>query len=271
MNTRNRLKPYTLTLCLLLSCSAATARAQSKQKEKPGAAQSAQSSATPTEVVRAYYTALREGRVRDAMLMSVLRPAVEGLSAAELAEYQSDFARLVQLAPTDFEITGQQVSGEEATVFVKTGEDKDLKVEPVELIRDRGTWIVGDRNTAAEVKKQGKKFFPEHRIAAHEEDAEDILKRIQAAEIAYALQHKGVYGDLKALVDAAFVPADILGTETTGYSFVVSPSPDGKSYVARAEPARYGHTGRLSFYMDASGIRKKNAGGKPIGPTPAKK
>ena len=70
MNTRNRLKPYTLTLCLLLSCSAATARTQSKQKEKPGAAQSAQSAATPTEVVRAYYTALREGRVRDAMLMS---------------------------------------------------------------------------------------------------------------------------------------------------------------------------------------------------------
>ena len=85
------------------------------------------------------------------------------------------------------------------------------------------------------------------------------------------MQHKGVYGDLKALVDAAFVPADILGTETTGYSFVVSPSPDGKSYVARAEPARYGHTGRLSFYMDASGIQKRDARGKPIGPTPAKK
>jgi len=270
MNTRNPIKTYTLTLCLLLLCASASApaRAQSKQKEKPGAAQS---SATPSEVVRAYYTALREGRVRDAMLMSVLRPAVEALSAAELAEYQTDFARLAQLVPTDFEITGEQVSGEEATVFVKTGEDKDLKVEPVELIRDRGTWIVGDRNTAAEVKKQGKKFFPEHRIAAHEEDAEDILKRIQAAEIAYALQHKGVYGDLKALVDAAFVPADILGAETTGYRFAVSPAPDGKSYAARAEPARYGHTGRLSFYMDASGIQKKDAGGKPIGPTHSKK
>ena len=273
MNTRNRLKPYTLTLCLLLSCATVppTARAQSKQKEKPGATASAQASATPSEVVRAYYTALREGRVRDAMLMSILRPAVEALSAAELAEYQTDFARLAQLAPTDFEITGEQVSGEEATVFVKTGEDKDLKVEPVELIRSGGAWVIGDRKTAAEVKKQGKKFFSEQRIAAHEEDAEEILKRIQAAEIAYALQHKGVYGNLKALVDAAFIPADILGTETTGYSFVVSPASDGKSYVARAEPARYGHTGRLSFYMDASGIRKKDAGGKPIGPTPAKK
>ena len=273
MNTRNRLKPYTLTLCLLLSCATvpSPARAQSKQKEKPGAAASAQASATPSEVVRAYYTALREGRVRDAMLMSILRPAVEALSAAELAEYQTDFARLAQLAPTDFEITGEQVSGEEATVFVKTGEDKDLKVEPVELIRSGGAWVIGDRKTAAEVKKQGKKFFSEQRIAAHEEDAEEILKRIQAAEIAYALQHKGVYGNLKALVDAAFVPADILGTETTGYSFVVSPSPDGKSYVARAEPARYGHTGRLSFYMDASGIQKRDARGKPIGPTPAKK
>ena len=275
MNTRNPIKTYTLTLCLLLSCAlyctAPPARAQSNQREKSGAAATAAAPATPSEVVRAYYTALREGRVRDAMLMSVLRPAVEGLSAAELAEYQPDFARLAQLAPTDFEITGEQISGEEATVFVKTGEDKDLKVEPVELIRSGGVWIVGDRNTAAEIKKQGKKFFPEQRIAAHEEDAELMLKRIQAAEIAYALQHKGLYGDLKALVDAAFVPADILGTETTGYQFTISPTPDGKSYVARAEPARYGHTGRLSFYMDASGIQKKDTGGKPLNPTPAKK
>ena len=98
MNTRNLFKTYTLTLCLLLLCASASApaRAQSKQKEKPGAAQS---SATPSEVVRAYYTALREGRVRDAMLMSVLRPAVEGLSAAELADIAERLARGVASMP----------------------------------------------------------------------------------------------------------------------------------------------------------------------------
>ena len=276
MNTRNPIKTYTLTLCLLLSCAlyctAPPARAQSNQREKSGAAATAAAPATPSEVVRAYYTALREGRVRDAMLMSVLRPAVEGLSAAELAEYQPDFARLAQLAPTDFEITGEQISGEEATVFVKTGEDKDLKVEPVELIRSGGAWVIGDRKTAAEVKKQGKKFFSEQRIAAHEEDAEDMLKRIQAAEVAYALQHAGAAGDLNALVDAGLVPKDVLGSETTGYQFAVTPGPGGKGFEARAEPARYNHTGRLSLYMDqSSNIQKKDTGGKPYVPPRAKK
>ena len=233
---------------------------------------SAAAQGAPSEVVRAYYTALREGRVRDAMMLSILRPAVEALSAAELAEYQPDFARLAQLAPTDFEITGEQISGEEATVFVKTGEGKDVKVEPVYLIRSGGAWVVGDREGAAAVKKQGKKFFSEQRIAAHEGDAEDMLKRISAAEIAYALQHAGAAGDLRALVDAGFVPKDILGSETTGYQFTVTPGPGGKGYEAHAEPARYNRTGRLSFHMDQSGtIQKKDTGGKPLSPPPAKK
>jgi len=274
MNTRTKLELHALTLCLFLSCALvgpSPARAQSKTKEKSDSSASTQTASTPSEVVNAYYTALREGRVRDAMMMSVLRPAVEELSAAELAEYQTDFARLAQLAPSDFGITGEQISGEEATVFVRTGEGKDVKVEPVSLIRDHGAWIVGDRDSAAIVKKQGKKFFTEQRISAHEQDAEDMLKRIQAAEIAYALQHAGLYGDLKSLVDAAFVPADILGADTTGYQFNVTPAADHKSYVARAEPARYNHTGRLSFYMDASGIQKKDAGGKPLNPPGSKK
>ncbi|HST51865.1 MAG TPA: hypothetical protein VLJ61_07630 [Pyrinomonadaceae bacterium] len=272
MNTSTNLKLAALALCLFVSfANAAASHAQSKSKEKSDAT-TAQGAGTPSDVVRAYYTALREGRVRDAMLMSVLRPAVEELSAADLAEYQPDFERIKQLAPTDFEITGEQISGDEATVFVKTGEEgKDLKVEPVNLIRDHGVWIVGDRANAAEVKKQGKKFFPEQRIAAHEEDAEDMLKRVQAAEIAYALQHGGIYGDLKSLVDAGFMPADILGSETTGYQFTVATPADRKSYTAHAEPARYNHTGRLSFYMDAGGIQKKDAGGKPVGPSASKK
>jgi hypothetical protein len=275
MNRSIDLKLHALALCLLVSLACASqAVAQSKPKEKSDAnsTAAAQAASSPSDVVRAYYTALRDGRIRDAMMMSVLRPAVEGLSAAELAEYQPDFERLKQLAPTDFEITGEQISGDEATVFVKTGEEgKDLKVEPVNLIRDRGAWVVGDRANAAEVRKQGKKFFPEQRIAAHEEDAEDMLKRIQAAEIAYSLQHGGAFGDLKALVDAGFMPADILGSETTGYQFTITPAANGKSYAAHAEPARYNHTGRLSFYMDAGGIQKKDVGGKPIGPSAPKK
>ena len=264
MNRRTKLKSCTLALCLLAALSfAARASAQSNPQGKTAAQPS-----TPSEVVRAYYTALKESRVRDAMLMSILRPAVESLSADELKEFETDFARLAATAPADFEITGEQLSGEEATVFVRTGEGKELKVDPVNLIRERGAWVVGDREGAAEVKKQGKKFLFEQRIAAHEQDAEDMLKRIQAAELAYSLQNGGSFADLNALVKAGYVPQDILGTETTGYRFTVML--EGKSYAARAEPARYGSTGRLSFHLDGSGIRKKDTGGKPLTPSKSK-
>src|ERR1700742_1045149 len=102
MNTSTNLKLAALALCLLVlfaDAAASHALAQSKSKEKSDATAAAQGAGTPSDVVRAYYTALREGRVRDAMLMSVLRPAVEELSAADLAEYQPDFERIKQLAP----------------------------------------------------------------------------------------------------------------------------------------------------------------------------
>jgi hypothetical protein len=265
MNRRTKLKTFTLALCLLAFAGAARAQSNAKppQQAAPAAAQG-----SPSDVVRAYYTALKESRFRDAMLMSILRPAVESLSAEELKEFQADFARVAAAVPADFEITGEQLNGDgDATVFVKTGEGKDLKVEPVNLIRERGMWIIGDREGAAAVKKQGKKFFSEQRIAAHEQDAEDMLRRIQTAQLAYALQHAGKFGDLDALVRAGYVPQDILGTETTGYRFNVSLAPDSKSFTARAEPERYGHSGRLSFYLDGSGIQKKDVGGKPLSPS----
>jgi hypothetical protein len=270
MNRRTKLKACTLIICLFAACAhAAAALAGSSQKEKPQAQATANAqAATPTEVVRAFYTALRETRFRDALMMSVYRPAIEGLNAQDLDELRADFARLATQVPPDFEFTGEQVSGDDATVFMKTGEDKDLKIEPVYLIRATGgAWIVGDRDSAATVKKQGKKFFFEQRIVAHEQDAEDMLKRIQAAQIGYALRNAGSFGDLNALVSAGFVPQDILGTETTGYHFSVTTGPDAKTFIARAEPAKYGRSGRLSFYMDKSGIQKKDTGGKPLAPS----
>jgi predicted RNA-binding protein YlxR (DUF448 family) len=219
-------------------------------------------------VVRAYYTALKESRFRDAMLMSILRPAVEALSAEELKDLQPDFARMAAAVPADFEITGEQLNNDgDATVFVRTGEGKELKVEPVNLIRERGAWVIGDREGASAVKKQGKKFFFEQRIAVHEQDAEDMLRRISAAQLAHALQNSGSYGDLAALVRAGYVPQDILGSETTGYRFTVYVAADAKSFTARAEPERYGRTGRLSFYLDKSGLQKKDVGGKPLSPS----
>ncbi|HEX8117163.1 MAG TPA: hypothetical protein VF521_07820, partial [Pyrinomonadaceae bacterium] len=148
-----------------------------------------------------------------------------------------------------------------------TGTEKEPKVDPVNLFRERGAWVIGSRDDAEAVRKQGKKFFFEQRIAVHEQDAEDMLKRIQAAQLAYALQNSGSYADLNALVRAGYVPQDILGAETTGYRFTVSVAPDSKSFTAHAEPERYGRTGRVSFYLDKSGIQKRDAGGKPLSPS----
>jgi hypothetical protein len=275
MRTSTAFDPRPLALCLLLACApcaAPRALAQSKPNEKASAQSSTQSTAaaTPTEVVRAFYTALREARFRDALMMSVYRPAIESLSAEELDELRPDFERIATQVPPDFEFTGESVSGDEATVFMKSGteQERNVKVEPVNLVRGAGgAWVIGDRAGAAEVKRQGKKFFFEQRIAAHEQDAEDMLKRIQAAEIAYSLQRNGIFGDLNSLVDAGLVPKDILGAYTTGYRFNIAVGDAGKSYTARAEPERYGRTGRLSFYMDSNGIQRKDAGGKPLGPS----
>jgi hypothetical protein len=271
MNTEMLPKVRAFALVFALACALSTAAARAQSGDKAATGQSAAPAAadtSPTGVVRAFYTALREARFRDALMMSVYRPAIEPLGQAELDELRPDFERIATQVPPDFEFTGESVSGDDATVFMKSGseQERNVKVEPVYLIREGGAWIVGDRAGAAEAKRQGKKFFFEQRIAAHEQDAEDMLKRIQAAEIAYSVQHSGVFGDLNALVDAGFVPRDILGTETTGYRFSIVVADAGKTYAARAEPERYGRTGRASFYMDASGIQRKEAGGKPIGP-----
>jgi hypothetical protein len=270
MNTTTPFQIRALALCLILSCAVCAApRARAQANDKSGAQAQTPSAAasTPSDAVRAYYTALREGRVRDAMLMSILRPAVESMTDAELDEFKSDFARVAAAAQADYQLTGEQLGTDEATVFVMTGEGKSVQVSPVNLILERGVWLIGDRVGYNEVKKQGKKFLSEQRINGHEQDAEDMLKRIQAAQIAYSLQHNGTFGDLNALVDAGYVPKDILGSETTGYRFTVTTGEGGRSYSARAEPERYGRTGRLSFYMDASGIQQKDAGGKPLNPS----
>jgi hypothetical protein len=277
MRTSTLFNTRALALCLALSCAAVYAAPHSLAQTNANDKASAQSqgaaatvAATPTEVVRAFYAALREARFKDALMMSVWRPGIESLSASELDELRPDFERLAGQVPPDYEFTGESISGDEATVFMKTGSEKErnVKVEPVYLMRGAGgAWVIGDRAGAVEAKKQGKKFFFEQRIIAHEQDAEDMLKRIQAAQIAYSVQRKGVFGDLNALVDAGFVPKDILGTETTGYHFTVSTGEGAKSYVAHAEPAVYGRTGRLSFYLDASGIQRKDTNGKPLNPS----
>lgn len=220
---------------------------------------------TPAETVREFYKTMREKRFREAFALSIYKLAIDGLTDAEFDELRPDFEKMAAVIPEKIEVSGEQTSGDISTVFVKIPvTDKPAEAEPVTLIRDGGAWVVGDRESYDVVKKEGKKFFFEARIIAHHNDAQAILSRISIAQLAYASQHKNLFTDLPGLIAAGLVPKDIETPDTTGYTFHVMLAKDAKSWTARAEPARYGRSGRLSFFLDQTGIRSADTGGKPL-------
>jgi hypothetical protein len=224
---------------------------------------------SPTETMRDFYRLLREKKFREAFGMSIYRPAIDALSAQELEEFRPDFEKMAlavsEKIPPTVDVSGEQVSGDTATVFVKVldGDGKE-KVEPATLIKVDNGWIVGDRENLELVKKAGKKFFFEARINAHHADVQDMMTRISLAQVVYSQGHNGQFGNTAELITAGLVPKDIEGIDSTGYRFQIVRAADGKSWYATAEPAQYGHTGRLSFYLDASGVRSGDSGGKPL-------
>ena len=224
---------------------------------------------TPTETVREFYKMMREKKFREAFGISIYRPALEGLSAQEFEDLRPDFERvaiaIIEKIPEKTEITGEQISGDTATVFVKMLDaDGKEKVEPATVIKVDNVWIVGDRENLELVKKEGKKFFFEARIVAHHNDVQDILTRISLAQVVYSQGHQGKFGNTVELIAAGLIPKDIEGTESTGYRFQVVRTTDAKTWYATAEPVQHGRTGRLSFYLDASGVRSGDVGGKPL-------
>ena len=224
---------------------------------------------TPTETMREFYRMMREKKFREAFGISIYRPAIEGLSTQEFEDLRPDFERMAvavsEKIPAQIDISGEQISGDIATVFVKVldAEGKE-KVEPATLIKIDNAWVVGDKESLEMVRKAGKKFFFEARINAHHSDVQDMLTRISLAQVVYGQSHNGQFGNTAELITAGLIPKDIEGTESTGYRFQIFRAADGKSWYATAEPAQHGRTGRLSFYLDASGVRSGDVGGKPL-------
>jgi hypothetical protein len=222
---------------------------------------------SPSDTVREFYKAMREKRFRDAFNMSIYKPAIDPLKPQDFEDLRPDFERMAAIIPEQVNISGEQISGDIATVFVKVKEgDKPEQAEPVNLILVGGAWIIGDKDSQAIVKKAGKQFFFNARIDAHHNDVQDMFTRISLAELLYSQQHNGVFGNLATLIAAGLIPKDIEGTESTGYRFHVNAPAGGKTWNATAEPAQYGRTGRLSFFMDANGVRSSDVGGKPLTP-----
>jgi hypothetical protein len=222
----------------------------------------------PSDVVREFYKAMREHRFKDAWSMTIYKTAVEGLTAEEMEDLRSTFEEQAARIPEQLEITGEQIEGKAAKVFVKlpaTESTPQITSEPVALINSGGAWIVGDEANQAIVIKAGRRYFLDTLIDVNQNAIEDFLKNLVGFEAIYALAHDGAFGDLKALVGAGLISDDVVDPKSTGYSFHLTIAKDSKSYVAGAEPVRYAHTGKLSFWMDHLGkINKVDNGGKPL-------
>jgi hypothetical protein len=219
---------------------------------------------SPMETVREFYKALSQKRFREALMMSIYKPAIEGLTAAEIEELRPDFEKMAAGAEK-VQVKGEQLSGDSATVFVKVvDEAADAPTAPVPLLRLDGQWIVGAKSDYDLVKEDGKDFFFKTRIEVHEGEVKEMLQRIQLAEMIYSAKHNNTFADLPTLITAGLVPKDLEGTESTGYRFTIRLAKEGKIYTVGAEPARYGRTGRLSFFVDQSGMQSKDVGGKPF-------
>ena len=254
---------------VVLFCLAAVCAGMAMSQPQQSSPKSPQSSAvrSPSDTVREFYKAMREKRFREAFDMSIYKPAIDPLKPQEFEDLRPDFEKMAAVIPETVDLGGEQISGDIATVFVKVKEgDQPEQLEPMMLIMVNGAWIVGDKENQAIVKKAGKQFFFNARIDTHHDEVQQMLTRVSLAELLYSQQHEGLFADLATLISLGMLPKDLEGTESTGYRFHVNAPDGGKTWNASAEPALYGHTGKLSFFLDATGVRSGDTGGKPLPP-----
>jgi hypothetical protein len=228
---------------------------------------------SPADTVRVFYQKMRERNFREALFLTNLRPAIEGLTETELKDLQVDFDALAGQIPAEIAINGEIVSNEEATVTAKLpdNETDELKLQEIKLRRENGVWVILTLDAEAEkvIKKEGNNYFFALKIETHQEEAKAMLERIFKAQLVYSAQNGGLYGDFAALIQNGFLPGDIKTADSTGYKYNIILPFDKKSYSASAEPAVYGKTGKLSYLLTVGGnqkssIKSEDNKGKPV-------
>lgn len=228
---------------------------------------------SPADIVRAFYGRLREKKFREAIYLTNLRPAIEGLSDTELKEFQVDLENVARHVPAEIEINGEIISGNSATVTAKLpGDELDKKeLQEIRLRKDKDQWVILTVDEAAEarIKQEGKNYLRVLRIETHQTEAREMLNRIAKAQMAYAAQNGGKFGEMRTLIDANLLPADALSAESTGYAYAVVLTDGGAKYYATATPAEYGKSGVNSFLvrLNEKGsplLTSKDTGGKPL-------
>ncbi len=228
---------------------------------------------SPADTVRVFYQDLRARKFREAMFLTNLRPAVEGLTDTEMKELQIDFEPMATQIPADVEINGEIISGERATVTAKMPDNDtdELKIQEIKLRQNNGVWMIltVDETAEKEIAKEGKNYFFALRLKTHHEEAKAMLERVNKAQMIYSMQNNGLYGDVNALIGKGYLPKDILTADSTGYNYQIQVSSDRKKYAATATPAVYGKTGKLSFGYESddkktSVLKSQDNGGQAI-------
>ncbi len=208
---------------------------------------------SPAETVSAFFAHLREKRFREAILLTNLRPAVEGLTEAELQDLQVDFESLAQEVSPQISINGEAVSGDKATVMAKIPDVQTGKndIQTFSLRKKDNYWTILTVDEKAEkvIQKQGKNYFFNLRLETHQTEAKKVVEKISQSEMIYSLQNGGVYADLPTLLSKGLISEDSLAAQN-GYNFAVAVSDDGKSYRTAAIPSEYGKTGKLSYSFE---------------------
>lgn len=216
---------------------------------------------SPSSVVKRFYELLRTKRYVEGFSLSVYRLALEGLSAEELRDLEPDFERLAASLPDTVDIRGEQISGEKATVFVKL--PNEAQSQEVVLMKMDGQWIIGDRDTQKELKRQGHTYFFNERMRVSETEANEWLQEILGAELIY-FKAKQKYAPLDELIKLGGVSRELADGMVNGYRFAVQVNANAQSFAVTAVPVTYGRTGRLSFYTDQTNlIRAEDKAGKP--------
>ncbi len=216
---------------------------------------------SPSFVVQQFYKLLRTKRYAEGFRHSIYSLALEGLAADELRDLEPDFERIATALPEQVEIRGEEISGDQATVFVKL--PNETQAQEVALIKVASHWIIGDRETQKLLKNQGRNYFFNERIRVSEAEANEWLQEILGAQLVY-FKAKQRYTALDELLKLGGVSPQLANAAVNGYRFAVIPSQDGQSFVVTAVPITYGRTGRLSFYADQTNlIRAADRNGQP--------
>lgn len=231
-------------------------------------------SGSPSERIRNFYKLIREKKFVDAMMMTNMKAAVEGLTLEDARELAPDFEPLAAQVPLDLIITGEQISGEKASVFLRLpgdGSNANPTTDEIKLRKEGEAWVIlsGDDKDEASAKKQGKAYFFNVRIDVHHQEVEFMLERIVKAQAIFTASTKGLYGSTDTLIRQGLLPPDVNSSYSTGYNFSIVLSDGNKSYFVNAVPATYGKSGKLSFLMEVTGqnepkTKSKDTGGMPL-------